>query len=141
MSGSLPEELRRWDDCSTCDGYGEFVWPPPVTGDMNYNWEALQGAVMQAVIVQRKGDQGFSGLNSAYHQDQALKRAADWIQYYPDDGQSPPHDGYLGSDDDVWVRPVLNQFLGTYYPTDYSTIGMQPGKNFGFTDYLALGSW
>src|SRR6185295_5158219 len=61
IDGVLPDDQRR---------AGGFTWPAP---SENYVWEALQGALAQAVILDRAGYAAFEW------QDQALLRAVTWL--------------------------------------------------------------
>jgi hypothetical protein len=61
VDGVLPDDQRR---------SGAFVWPPTKE---NYVWEALQGAVAQAVMLERAGYDVWSW------SDRALLRAVTWL--------------------------------------------------------------
>jgi hypothetical protein len=104
IDGVLPDDQRR---------AGGFSWPPPRE---NYVWEALQGALVQAVILQRAGHPAFEW------QDRALLRAVRWL-----------HDqaGYPAEGDDTWQPHLVNHFYGTSFPAPVS----RPGKNVGWTDW------
>lgn len=105
IDGALPEELRR---------AGGFVWPPP---HENYIYEALQGAMAQAVMLSRLGHDVWSW------EDQALLRAYRWLY-----GQADfPAEG-----DDRWQIHLVNHFYGTDFPTAETT---SPGKNIGWTEW------
>lgn len=106
IDGVLPDDQRR---------AGGFLWPPPKE---NYVWEALQGALAQAVILSRAGYDVWSW------SDQALLRAASWL-----------HDEchYPASGDDTWEPHVLNYFYAADFPAPVPT---NPGKNVGWTDWL-----
>jgi len=101
----LPDDQRRASG---------FVWPPPKE---NYVWEALQGAVAQAVILHR------AGYDVWEWQDQALLRAVRWL-----------HEQclYPASGDDDWEPHVINYFYGSSFP---ARIPSHPGKNVGWTDW------
>jgi hypothetical protein len=106
IDGVLPDDQRR---------HGPFEWPPP---HENYVYEALQGALAQAVILDRAG----------YHEvwkwsDQGLLRAYRWL-----------HDqaNYHAVGDDVWQLPVVDHFYGTSFWNGSPVI---PGKNVGWTDW------
>ena len=105
IDGVLPDDQRRG---------GTFRWPPPKE---NYVYEALQGALVQAVILDRAGYDAFSW------QDSALLRAFRWLNelaFFPAVG------------DDGWEVPLINAFYGTSFT---ARIPSRPGKNMGFTDY------
>ncbi len=106
IDGVLPDDQRR---------AGGFAWPPPRE---NYVWEALQGALVQAVILTRAGYPAFQW------QDRALLRAARWLH---------EEAGYPASGDDGWQPWVLNHYYGTDFP---APLPAQPGKNVGWTDWI-----
>ena len=110
INGVLPDDQRR------C---GSFGWPPCQTG---YNWEALQGVLAQAIILQR---QGYDPQNWS---SQALKRAVTWL--YNVSGDIP-------SSDDTWAPWVVNYFYGTSFSTQSPS---NPGKNVGWTDWTHSGT-
>ena len=102
IDGALPEEMRR---------AGGFTWPPGETG---YAWEGLQGAVVQAEILQRAGYPAWQWEN------RALCRAVKFL-----------HDiGWEADGDDPWQIPLVNYRCGTNFTA--SGIG-SPGKIMGFT--------
>jgi hypothetical protein len=106
IDGVLPDDQRR---------AGGFAWPPPKE---NYVYEALQGAMLQAELLTRAGYPAYGW------GDQALKRAFAWLYTqanFPADG------------DDTWQPHLVNYRYGTAYP---AVVGSQPGKGFGFTDWL-----
>jgi hypothetical protein len=105
LDGVLPDDQRRG---------GGWQWPPP---HENYVYEALQGAMVQAVILQRAGFDVFQW------QNKALLRAVQWL-YYEDD--------FPARGDDVWLIPLINYFYGTDLPCEGPVI---PGKNMGWTDW------
>jgi hypothetical protein len=107
VDGVLPDDQRR-----CCD---MFQWPPP--GE-NYVYEALQGALTTAVMLERAG----------YHnvwawQDRALLRAFRWMH----DVAATPTEG-----DDEWQTHVINWAYGTDFP---AVTPAQPGKAVGYTDW------
>jgi len=101
VSGVLPDDQRRFGD-------GEFSWPPPKE---NYVYEALQGALLQAVILHRAGYDVWNW------EDQALLRAFTWLHEEAD---------YLPVSDDLWQPFIINYFYGTDFPT---TEASRCGKN------------
>ncbi len=109
IDGVLPDDQRRG---------GGFIWPPPRE---KYVYEALQGAIAQAVILARAGYDPFNW------QDQALLRAYQWL-----------HNVclYSATGDDTWQPHVINHFYGTSFP---APVPSQPGKNVGWTDWTHAG--
>lgn len=105
IDGVLPDDQRR---------AGGFTWPPPKE---NYVYEALQGALAQAVILYR---QGYDVWN---WQDKALLRAFQWL-----------HDeaNFAASNDDSWEPHIINYYYGTNFP---APVPSNPGKNVGWTDW------
>ena len=86
IDGVLPDDQRR---------AGPFTWPPPKE---NYVWEALQGALVQAVILNR------AGYDTWAWEDQALQRAVKWLH---------KECNYPAAGDDTWQPHVVNHFYGT----------------------------
>jgi hypothetical protein len=105
IDGVLPDDQRR---------AGPFAWPPPKE---NYVYEALQGSIVQAVILSRAGYDVWSW------SDRALLRAYRWL----DEQASYPAEG-----DDRWQMHLVNHFYGTSFP---AAIPTTPGKNMAFTDW------
>lgn len=106
IDGVLPDDQRR--------GGCPNNWPPP---QENYVYEALQGALAQAVVLHR---QGFDVWN---WEDQALLRAFSWLNDEID---------FQAVGDDRWQPYVVNHFYNENFP---SNNGFQPGKNIGFTEW------
>ncbi len=105
VDGVLPEEQRR---------SGGFNDPAPQEG---YVWEALQGAVATAEMLDK------SGYPAWEWQDRALLRAVTWlhqINEFPAEG------------DDTWQIWLINNAYGTVFPARLPT---RPGKNLGYTDW------
>jgi hypothetical protein len=105
IDGVLPDDQRR---------AGAFRWPAPRE---NYVYEALQGALAQAIILQRAGYDSFGW------EDQALRRAFEWLYVEA---------GYPASGDDAWQVSVINHFYGTRFTASGTP---KPGKNVGWTDW------
>jgi Alginate lyase len=105
IGGVLPDEMRRG---------GPFRWPPP---KVNYVYEALQGAVAQAVILERLGMPAWEW------GDRALLRAFEWLHEQAD---------YPAEGDDTWMPHVVNRAYGTRFP---APIPARPGKATGFADW------
>jgi hypothetical protein len=106
IDGVLPDDQRR---------AGGFTWPPPKE---NYVWEGLQGALAQAMILDRAGYDVWNW------EDQALLRAVTWLH----DQANFPAEG-----DDTWEPHVINHFYGSNFPAQTPS---RPGKNLGWTDWL-----
>jgi len=105
IDGVLPEEQRR---------AGGFMWPPQKE---NYVYEALQGALAQAVLLHR------AGYDVWHWSDRALLRAFQWLYeeaHFPARG------------DDAWLVYLINHFYHTDFQTTPTTT---PGKNAGWTDW------
>jgi PKD repeat protein len=105
IDGVLPDDQRR---------SGAFVWPPPRE---NYVWEALQGALAQALILTRAGHDAFGW------SDQALLRAVTWLHEQCD---------YPASGDDTWQPHLVNYAYAASFP---APVPSSPGKNVGWTDW------
>ena len=105
IDGVLPDDQRR---------AGAFVWPPPKE---NYVWEALQGALVQAVILHRAGYPVWDW------EDRALLRAVTWLH---------DQDGYPAEADDTWQPHILNYYYGVSFP---APVPATPGKNIGWSDW------
>lgn len=102
VDGVLPDDQRR---------AGPFTWPPPYT---NYAWEGLQGAIVQAEILDRAGYPAWDW------EDRALLRAARWLYAQ----------GFAPEGDDEWQPWLLNAAYGSDFPvTDDAGFG----KNMGWT--------
>jgi hypothetical protein len=105
LDGVLPDDQRR---------SGELKWPPP---HENYVYEGLQGALVQAVILQRAGYDPFEW------SDRALLRAVRWLY-------DTAHFQAVG--DDTWIPSVVNYFYGTDFPAPDA---VRAGKNVGWTNW------
>ncbi len=105
VDGVLPDDQRR---------SGEFVWPPP---QEDYVYEALQGAVAQAMILYRAGYDVWNWENAA------LRRAFEWLYQQAN---------YPAARDDRWQLYIINH----YYQTNFATPNpARPGKNVGWTNW------
>lgn len=105
IDGVLPDDQRR---------SGGFIWPPPLE---NYVYEALQGALLQAVILHRAGYDVWNW------QDRALLRAYQWLYTQAN---------FAATGDDTWQMPLVDYYYGTHYWDGGVT---SPGKNVGWTDW------
>lgn len=106
IDGVLPDDQRR---------SGAFTWPAPKE---NYVYEALQGALLQAVVLSR------AGYDCWEWGDRALLRAALWLEREAD---------YPAQGDDQWQPYVVNH----HYPEANlrTVLPAHPGKNVGWTDW------
>jgi Alginate lyase len=109
IDGALPEEMRR--GCS--------FRPDPC--HTPYPWEAMQGAVVQANLLARRGYDAWTW------SDHALLRAATYLQ-----GLDALYGGWYAADDDTWQPWLLNYAYGTSLP---ALSPSTPGKNMGWTDW------
>ena len=105
IDGVIPDDQRR---------AGGFSWPAP---QENYVWEALQGALVQAVILHRAGYPVWDWEN------RALLRAVTWLHNEND---------YPAEADDTWQPHVINHYYGTSFP---APVPARAGKNVGWTDW------
>ena len=111
VDGVLPDDQRRG---------GSFSWPPPRE---NYVYEALQGALLSAILLDRAGFEVWEW------EERALWRAFRWLEQVAD---------YPAEGDDEWQPFVIAHFFpeAPLRPIVKRVRGVQPGKNFGFTDWL-----
>jgi alginate lyase len=110
IDGALPDDMRR--GCS-------FAIPPCAT---NYPWEALQGVMVQAEILTRRGYDAFGW------QDRAVLRAVQFL-----DRIDRLYGGWWAMSDDQWQPWVVNGVYGT------SLRAVSPahaGKVMGWTDWV-----
>ena len=105
IDGVLPDDQRRG---------GPFRWPP---SKENYVYEALQGAVAQAIMLERQGFEPW------LWGDRALLRAFKWLH---------EEAGFPAQGDDTWMPHVINRAYGTQFPAPMPSM---PGKAVGFTDW------
>jgi hypothetical protein len=110
VGGVLPDDQRRG---------GPFSWPPPRE---NYVYEALQGAVAQAVMLERLGMPAWEW------GDRALLRAFDWLHEYAD---------FPAEGDDTWLPHIINRAYGTRFP---APVPARSGKAIGFADWTHVPS-
>jgi hypothetical protein len=105
IDGVLPDDQRR---------SGPFAWPPP---HENYVYGALQGALVQAVILHNAGYDVWSW------GDRALLRAFRWLY---------DQAGFHAQGDDAWEPHLINFFTAAELPAG---IPARPGKIAGWTDW------
>lgn len=110
IDGVLPDDQRRG---------GGFTWPPPKE---NYVYEALQGALAEAVLLTNAGYDAF-GWN-----DSALLRAFQWLHTQAN---------FAATGDDTWEPHIVNHYYATVFP---APIPSTPGKNVGFADWTHSGT-
>ncbi|HEX6885088.1 MAG TPA: alginate lyase family protein [Planctomycetota bacterium] len=110
LDGVLPDDQRRG---------GGFTWPPPRE---NYVYEALQGALLQAMVLSRAGYPAWEW------GERALLRAALWLAREAD---------YPAEGDDTWQPHVLNHVYGTRLR---APLPARPGKSVGWTDWTLAGT-
>lgn len=104
-SGVLPDDQRRG---------GPFTWPPPKE---NYVYEALQGAVVLATILNNAGYTPF------LWEDRAILRAYRWLRNVAD---------YPPAGDDTFQLPLIEFHYGAQ---GWATERIRNGKNMGWTDW------
>ncbi|MEM7203886.1 MAG: alginate lyase family protein [Planctomycetota bacterium] len=111
VDGVIPDDQRRG---------GSFDWKPPKE---NYVYECLQGAILQAHLLYRRGYDAWNW------EDQALRRAYRWLH--------TPHftsgGSYPAQGDDQWQPWLVNFFYGAQLPAQTPA---RHGKNVGWTDWL-----
>jgi uncharacterized membrane protein len=105
VDGVLPEDQRRTGE------------PEGRAPQGSYPWEALQGAMVTAVLLDRAGVVPFAA------GDDALRRAFTWLS----GPNGNPADG-----DDRWQTWLMNGVRGTSFPTAAQP---SPGKNMAWTDW------
>jgi len=105
IDGVIPDDQRR---------AGGFRCPAP---HENYVYEGLQGALVQAVILNRAGYETFEW------SDRALLRAYEWLKNTAD---------YPAQKDDVWQLPVVDYYYGTSF---WDGSAATCGKNMCWTDW------
>jgi hypothetical protein len=109
IDGVLPDDQRR---------SGPFHWPPP---HENYVYGALQGALVQAVIL------GNAGYDVWEWGDRALLRAFLWLN---------AEAGFPAQGDDGWEPWLINFHYGVRLPAPDPA---RPGKIAGWTDWTHRG--
>jgi hypothetical protein len=111
--GALPDDMRR--------GCGPQI--PPCHTD--YAWEALQGVVVQAQLLARRGYDAWHWSGSA------VLRAARFLQ-----GLDQRFGGWWAAQDDEWQPWLINAAYGTSFP---AVSPAAPGKIMGWTDWVLSG--
>jgi hypothetical protein len=116
VDGVLPDDQRR---------SGPFTWPAPRE---NYVWEALQGATVAVMVMQRCRYPGPQVLGWS---DSAHQRAVEWLygpHFAPTGGDN--HVNFPPEGDDLFLVPLLNRLYGTHHPVDADAQG---GKGMAWT--------
>lgn len=105
VDGVLPDDQRRSGLC-----------PPSITCE-NYVWEALQGAVAEAHLLQRKG------FDSWNWENKALMRAVVWLYDVAN---------CSATGNDTWIPWIINATYGTSFSTITPT---EHGRAVGWADW------
>jgi hypothetical protein len=108
LDGVIPDDQRRGGSFSAGN------WPPP---QELYVWEALQGLLMQAVILERAGYPAFEW------GDRAILRAVQWLHDVVD---------FEADRGNTWQPHIVNRFYGTSFP---APVPSRWGKNVGWADW------
>jgi len=116
IGGVLPDDQRR---------SGPF--PGDWSAKTNYVYEALQGVLAQAVMIQQEYP------NVWNWSDQAILRAYEWLE----DVHDQPITDTVNGSDDGWQAHLVNHVYGTDFLAPSST---NPGKAVGYTDWTTLTS-
>jgi hypothetical protein len=106
VDGIIPDDMRRGGSRPTIGDAGQM-----------YTWEALQGALLQAELLSRRGYAAWGW------QNKAILRAFSKITAL----------GYPAVGDDSWQPWLINKRYGTAFLAPTTTY---PGKSFGYTDWL-----
>ena len=108
LGGVIPDDQRRGGS------FDPGSWPPPKE---LYVWEALQGTMMQAVILQQAGYDPFAW------GDQAILRAVTFLHEVVD---------FPADRGNTWQPHLVNRYYGTSFP---APVPSRYGKNVGWTDW------
>jgi len=113
-SGALVEDISRGD-----------AYPNATQVGLSYSWEALQGVVLQALLLQN------AGYTDVWQwEDQALLRAVQFMR------NNKGFDSANFNAVNHWIPFVIDQVYGTTYASGAAGRGRQ----FGFTDWLRFRS-
>ncbi|HET9223810.1 MAG TPA: alginate lyase family protein, partial [Roseiflexaceae bacterium] len=110
IDGAIPDDMQRG---------GKFRWPPKHT---NYPWGALEGALVQALLLSRAGYDAWGW------SDKALLRAVQFL-----DELDHEAGGWWAEGDDEWMPWLINSAYGTNFRAAKPA---SPGKNLGWTDWI-----
>jgi len=132
LDGVMPEEMRRagrfkGEGADTLlHGDRDWMWPAyPASAARDYNWEAMQAVVAQAVMFARRGRDPWSLA------DRAIERALLWLQR---ELQFPVTDPQAG-DEAYWLPSIANRIYDLDLPEPATT---KPGRQVGFADWTTL---
>jgi len=160
VGGCLPEEMRRLGDvtCAPCGVVPSILCYnradvldggfPPGIGATGYPWEALQGLVMQAWLLQACGYDAFAWGDAAIERalrflyvTYGLRSEDTWSDAtQPDDPGCCSGAGDRSRVDDTWVPHIVRAVYGSDFLDDSVLVsGGRPGKNCGFADWWTLG--
>jgi hypothetical protein len=114
LDGALVDDIRR--GCA-------FQWEPCHTG---YPWEGLAGAVVQAEMLYRAGYPAYEW------QDQALRRAYQYLLFLHNVAGGYWFDNGTTSGDDSWQPWIANKRYGIHLP---AVSPSRPGKAMGWSDW------
>ncbi len=106
VDGIMPDDMRRGGSRPTVGDAGQM-----------YTWEALQGTLLQAELLSRRGYAAWAW------QEKAILRAFSKINAL----------GYGATGDDTWQPWLVNKRYGTAFA---ASAGTNPGKGFGYADWL-----
>lgn len=106
LDGIMPDDMRRGGTAPSVGDLGQ-----------SYTWEALQGTVLQAELLSRRGYDAWGW------EDKAVLRAFSKINAL----------GYPAVGDDRWQPWLVNERYGRAFPVSTSTTA---GKSFGYADWL-----
>lgn len=109
--GALVEDISRGD-----------AYPNATEVGLRYSWEALQGAVLQALLLAAGGERGVWAWG-----DEALRRSADFLR----------REGGFDGDEFDQLHHWVPWAVDAVYGTSYATVPAGGGRSFGFTDWLA----
>jgi hypothetical protein len=110
IDGAIPDDMQRG---------GKFRWPPKRT---NYPWGAMEGAVVQALLLSR------AGYDSWNWSDRALLRATQFL-----DELDREVGGWWAEGDDEWMPWIANSAYSANFRV---ALPARPGKNLGWTDWI-----
>jgi hypothetical protein len=119
LGGVLPDDQRRCGD-----------FPADIGCQSNYAWEAMQGALVQAIVLRRRGYDSWRWGNLA------LARAAHWLTRW---NHQPP-DASVNGSDDRWQAYVLRRVYPSFTPESSLASPAPPGKHVGYTDWTTSGT-
>lgn len=128
IDGVLPDDMRRAGPFQAATPCGlDWAWPAyPAVLDRNYNWNALQAVMAQAVLHTRRGR------DVRTMEDYALARAFFWLY---NELEFPVTDPGAG-DDDYWLPHLANQlYPALKLPEPLPT---KPGDQIGYADWTTL---